>query len=79
MDRSVIGEAVVDELRREGVDSAEGARFTRDRKVEYMAYMKLMMQQDRFKMPYDQKLISQMNEQRYEYSPSGQLRFWHPP
>jgi len=79
VDRSGIGEAVVDELREEGVDSAEGAFFTRPKKVEYLAYMKLMMQRDRFKMPYDQKLISQMNEQRYEYSPSGQIRFWHPP
>ena len=79
VDRSGIGEAVMDELRRKGVDTAEGATFTRPKKVEYMAYMKLMMQQGRFKMPYDQVLISQMNEQRYEYSPSGQIRFWHPP
>ena len=79
VDRSGIGEAIMDELRRGGVGSAEGATFTRRKKVEYMAYMKLMMQQGRLKMPYDQKLCSQMNEQRYEYSPSDQIRFWHPP
>ena len=79
VDRSGIGEAVMDELGREGVGSAEGATFTWQRKVEYVAYMKLMMQQGRLKMPYDQKLCAQMNEQRYEYSPSGQIRFWHPP
>ena len=78
VDRSGIGEAIMDELRRGGVGSAEGATFTRPKKVEYMVYMKLMMLQGRLKMPYDQKLCSQMNEQRYEYSPSGQIRFWHP-
>lgn len=54
-------------------------RVGKGKKVEYLAYMKLTMQQGRFKMPYDQKLCTQMNEQRYEYSPSGQLRFWYPP
>ena len=51
VDRSGIGEAVMDELRKEGGTYAEGARFTRDKKVEHLAYMKLMMQQGRFKMP----------------------------
>ena len=43
VDRSGIGEAVMDELRKEGVGSAEGVRFTWGKKVEYLAYMKLMM------------------------------------
>ena len=62
-----------------GALSREYVRVGKGKKVEYLAYMKLTMQQGRFKMPYDQKLCTRMNEQRYEYSPSGQLRFWYPP
>jgi len=79
VDRSGVGEAVVDELRSEGVDCAEGVSFTQSRKLEYLAFLKMAMQQGRFKMPYNRDLATQMNEQRYERSPSGKTRFYHPP
>jgi len=37
------------------------------------------MEQGQFRMPYDRRLCQQMNEQQYEYTKNGKLKFWHPP
>ena len=44
-----------------------------------LAYLRIRMEQKQFAMPYDRRLCQQINEQQYEYTKSGQLRFWHPP
>jgi len=40
--------------------------------------LKVKMEQGLFKMPYDRRLCEQINEQRFEYTKNGQLKFWHP-
>lgn len=79
VDESGVGEAVLDEVREAGVGCAEGASFTGERKAEYLAYLRLKMEKGGFGMPYCRRLCEQMNEQQYEYTKSGRLRFWHPP
>ena len=79
VDESGVGEAVLDEVRGAGVRCAEGAPFTGERKAEYLAYLRLKMEKEEFRMPYCRRLCEQMNEQQYEYAKSGRLRFWHPP
>jgi len=79
LDESGVGEAVLDEVRGAGVRCAEGASFAGERKAEYLAHLRLRMEKGEFRMPYCRRLCEQMNEQQYEYTKSGRLRFWHPP
>ena len=78
IDKSGVGEAVTEEIKAQGLANAEGQSFTVQSKGEMLGYLKVKMEQGLFKMPYDRRLCSQINEQRYEYMKSGQLRFWHP-
>ena len=79
VDRSGVGEAVMDEIKSQGLAKAEGAPFSGEKKAEYLANLRIKMEQGQFKMPYDRRLCQQMNEQQYEYTKNGKLRFWHPP
>jgi len=79
VDRSGVGEAVMDEIKSQGLAKAEGAPFSGEKKAEYLANLRIRMEQGQFKMPYNRRLFQQMNEQQYEYTKNGKLRFWHPP
>jgi len=78
IDRSGPGEVVLDEIGEQGLTNVEAASFSREKKAEYLAFLKLKMEKGEFKMPYDRRLCEQINEQRYEYTKSGGIRFWHP-
>ncbi len=79
VDQGGVGEAVMDEIRGQGLTNAEGAPFSGEKKAEYLANLRIRMEQGQFRMPYDRRLCQQMNEQQYEYTKNGKLRFWHPP
>lgn len=76
IDRSGVGEAVLDELK--DLPNVEGASFSMEKKAEYLAYLRIKMEQGQFRMPYDRRLCAQINEQQYQYTKAGKLRFWHP-
>ena len=78
IDKSGVGEVVAEEIKNQGLGNAEGQSFTVQSKGEMLGYLKLKMQQGLFKMPYDRRLCEQINEQRFEYMASGQLKFSHP-
>ena len=78
IDKSGVGEAVAEEIKAQGLANAGGQSFTLQSKAEMLGYLKVKMQQGLFKMPYDRRLCEQINEQRFEYTKSGQLKFWHP-
>ena len=79
IDRSGVGEVVTEEIKAQGLTNAEGKPFTAQSKAEMLANLRVKMEQGAFKMPYNHRLCQQINEQRYEYTKSGKLRFWHPP
>jgi phage FluMu gp28-like protein len=79
IDRSGVGEVVTEEIKAQGLTNAEGKPFTAQSKAEMLANLRVKMEQSAFKMPYNHRLCQQINEQRYEYTKSGKLRFWHPP
>ena len=79
IDRSGVGEAVMDEMMGQGLTNAEGASFSGEKKAEYLANLRIKMKQGKFEMPYDRRLCQQINEQEYEYTRTGKLRIWHPP
>lgn len=76
IDRTGIGEAIVDEMRGLPV---EGVLFTEQRKADILGCLRVRMEQGNLALPYDRELCAQLNEQRYEYRKSGRIRFWHPP
>jgi len=78
IDKSGVGEPITEEIKSLGLDNVDGQSFTLQSKGEMLGYMKVKMEQKLLKIPYDRDLCQQINEQRYEYTKSGQLKFWHP-
>ncbi len=85
VDKSGIGDTVVDELNRTNIYGIEGVFFTETEKENMLNNLKLLMEKKLLKIIGDDKtLIAQMNEQQYEYlQPKTaqeriHLKFWHP-
>jgi hypothetical protein len=85
VDKSGIGDAVVDELNRIQVRGVEGVFFTDVEKENMLNNLKLLMEKKLLKIDGDDKtLIAQINEQQYKYlEPKTaqeriHLKFWHP-
>lgn len=75
IDRTGIGEAIVDEMRDLPV---EGVLFTEQRKADILGSLRVRMEQGNLALPYNRELCAQLNEQRYEYKKTGKIHFWHP-
>ncbi len=85
VDKTGIGDALVDEMREIGIENAEGLFLTDRWKEEIFTYLKLLMEKKRLSiLGDDAQLITQINEQQYEYKKPKtaqeriHLRFWHP-
>jgi hypothetical protein len=68
VDKTGIGDAVVDEL--EGIDlpNVKGVFFTDSEKENMLNYLKLLMEKKQLRIQgEDKQLIAQINEQQYEY------------
>lgn len=75
IDKTGVGEAIMDEL----TDlPTEGVAFTEQRKADMLGGQRMKMEQECLALPYDRELCAQLNDQRYEYTKSGKIRFWHP-
>jgi len=86
VDKTGVGDVIVDEMHEIGIPDVEGLLFTDRSKEEILTYLKLLMEQKKLGiLADDAELISQMNEQQYEYlQPKTareriHLKFWHPP
>lgn len=85
VDKTGIGDAIVDELKAVEIPNAEGIFLTDIEKENILNYLKLLMEKRLLKIPSDDRqLIAQTNEQQYEYlrpktaQERVHLRFWHP-
>jgi hypothetical protein len=86
IDKTGIGDAIVDEMERIDVRNIQGVFFTDVEKENMLNHLKLLMEKKLLKIPGDDKqLIAQINEQQYEYlQPKTvqeriHLKFRHPP
>jgi phage FluMu gp28-like protein len=86
VDKTGIGDAIVDELEEIQVCNVKGVFFTDVEKENMLNHLKLLMEKKLLKILGDDKqLIAQINEQQYEYlKPKTaqeriHLKFWHPP
>mgnify|MGYP000486370830 CR=1 FL=1 len=78
VDQTGVGEPILEEIRSQGVWCAEGVKFTTETKETLLSNLKLLMEQGRIAIPYNRRLCQQINEQRYEYTKTGHIRFSHP-
>jgi len=85
VDKTGVGDALIDEMREIGIESVEGLFLTDRWKEEIFTHLKLSMEQKRLSiLGDDPQLIAQINEQQYEYlKPKTaqeriHLKFWHP-
>ena len=68
VDKTGIGDAVVDELENIGISEVKGVFFTDVEKENMLNYLKLLMEKNHLRIQGgDKQLISQINEQQYEY------------
>jgi len=85
VDKGGIGDAIVDELEEIEVPNVKGVFFTEAEKENMLNYLKLLMEKHKLRiLGDDAQLISQINEQQYEYlrpktaQERVHLKFWHP-
>ena len=86
VDKTGVGDVIVDEMEEVGLSNVNGLVFTDRWKEEILTYVKLLMEQKKLGiLSDDAELMAQMNEQQYEYlQPKTarehiHLKFWHPP
>jgi hypothetical protein len=85
VDKTGIGDAIVDELSAIEISNVKGVFFTDIEKENMLNYLKLLMEKHKLKiLGDDAQLINQINEQQYEYlrpktaQERIHLKFWHP-
>ena len=85
VDKTGVGDVIVDEMEECGLSNVKGLVFTDRWKEELLTYVKLLMEQKKLGiLSDDSALIAQMNEQQFEYlQPKTArehiyLKFWHP-
>jgi len=86
VDKTGVGDVIVDEMERIGLSNVKGLVLTDPSKEEILTYLKLLMEQKKLGiLSDDAELIAQINEQQWEYlQPKTarervHLKFWHPP
>ncbi|MBN1245739.1 hypothetical protein JXA31_09125 [Candidatus Bathyarchaeota archaeon] len=68
VDKTGIGDAIVDELENLDIPNIKGVFFTDAEKENMLNYMKLLMEKKQLRIRgEDKQLIAQINEQQYEY------------
>jgi len=85
VDKTGIGDAIVDELENIDIPNVKGVFFTDAEKENMLNYLKLLMEKKQLRIRgEDKQLIAQINEQQYEYLKPNtaqerlHLKFYHP-
>jgi len=77
IDQTGVGESVVEEAKK-SLPYAEGIILSVPVKQDIMNYLKIMMQQKRFLIPYQLELANELNVERFQLTKAGQIQFSHP-
>jgi len=78
IDQTGVGEPIQEELKNQDITNTEGITFTTQTKEALLTNLKLTMEHKKLKLPYNRTLITQINQQQYEYTKTGHLTFSHP-
>jgi len=79
LDKTGIGEYIVEDAKNAGVSNVEGITFTEERKEELATALKEQMTNGNLWIPYDENLINELNTERFKLTKTGRIRFSHPP
>lgn len=86
VDRTGVGEAVVEELKQNVSAPVEGVTLTAPTKTDVLNGLRMLFEKKEIILPFatrdpkslERRLITQINEQQYQLSKSGQMTFTHP-
>jgi hypothetical protein len=77
IDQTGVGESVIEEAKR-AVPNAQGIILSAPVKQDVENFLKMMMQQKRFLIPYQLELANELNVERFQLTKAGQIQFNHP-
>jgi len=78
VDKTGLGDPIVEDMIRSGIPNVEGINFTEPKKEEIATVLKQNMVEGHFKLPYDRDVINELNIERFEITKAGKVRFSHP-
>ena len=78
VDKTGLGDPIVEDMRNGGIPNVEGVTFTESKKEEMATILKQAMVAGRFKLPYDRNVINELNVETFELTKSGKIKFAHP-
>jgi len=78
VDMSGVGDYIVEDMINAGIRETEGVKFTQQAKQQLAIHLKQSMIQGKFKIPYDPKVIAELNIERFELTKDGAIKFSHP-
>jgi phage FluMu gp28-like protein len=78
VDQTGVGEYIVEDMKKAQIRSAiQGVTLTVPSKQEMLSHLKQLMQTKHLSLYYDPDLITEINNEQYELSKTGQLQFSH--
>lgn len=78
VDKTGVGDYIVEDMRNAGIRQTEGVNFTLQVKEQMATYLKQTMVEAKFALPYDSDLIAELNVERFELTKTGKIQFSHP-
>ncbi len=78
VDRTGVGEYVVEDMEKGGLRNVEGITLTLPVKQEILGYLKQLLQNQQFTFPFDVDLTAELNVEKFELTKTGQIMFSHP-
>lgn len=78
LDRTGLGDYIVEDSKNAGIPNVEGINFTEARKEEMTTALKQHMLEGKFWFPFDEGLINELNVERFELDKTGKIRLSHP-
>ncbi|RLI03214.1 hypothetical protein DRO30_01430 [Candidatus Bathyarchaeota archaeon] len=65
-------------MKNSGIPNVEGVILTSPKKQEILGFLKQQMQNKTLKIPYDAELLAELNNEKFELSKDGNIKFYHP-
>jgi len=78
VDQTGVGEYITEDMKNSGIPNVEGVILTSPKKQEILGFLKQQMQNKTLKIPYDAELLAELNNEKFELSKDGNIKFYHP-
>jgi len=78
VDKTGVGDPIVEDMQHAGLPPVEGILFTEPKKEEVATVLKQNMVEGDFKLPYDRDVINELNVERFELTKGGKIKYSHP-